>query len=57
MGELAIAWLLTKPFVCSLVVGVTSIEQLEVDVEATTWQLTREQIKEVEEIVDRADGG
>ena len=57
VGELAIAWLLTKPFVCSLVVGVTSIEQLEVDVEATTWQLTREQIKEVEEIVDRADGG
>ena len=56
VGELAIAWLLTKAFVCSLVIGVTSIEQLEVDVKATTWQLTPEQVREVEEIVDKSDG-
>ena len=49
--EVAIAWLVAKPFVCSVLTAVTSIQQLESNVKATDWTLTPDQMQEVEQIV------
>ncbi len=51
VSELAIAWVAAKPLVCSVLTGVTSIDQLEANSGATDWKLTREEIAEVENIV------
>ena len=50
IGELAIAWLLQKPIVCSVVTGATSINQIEDSVRAIEWELTAEEGLEVAEI-------
>lgn len=39
VGELAIAWLLSFPEVCSVIVGATSAEQVEANVRAADWRL------------------
>jgi aryl-alcohol dehydrogenase-like predicted oxidoreductase len=49
--ELAIAWLAAKPFVGSILTGVTSADQLEANVKAIAWPLTPQQVGEVEKIV------
>ena len=48
VGELAIAWLLAKPLVCSVLTAVTSHEQLDANVRAADWVLTPEQVQTVE---------
>ena len=52
VSELAIAWLLSKPLVCSVLVAVTRTEQLEANVEATEWELAPQQLEEVRDLVD-----
>lgn len=44
-GELAIAWLLTRPVVCSVIAGVTSPEQVEANARAVEWHITAEDVK------------
>lgn len=44
IGELAIAWLLSKPLICSVIAGVTSPVQLEANVRAANWKLGAEEI-------------
>ena len=56
LGELAIAWLLEKDYVCTVLVAVTSVEQLEANVAATGWTLSPEQVQEVEAIVAGSGG-
>ena len=56
MAELAITWLLEKDYVCTVLVAVTSIEQLEANVAATEWMLSRDQVQEVEAIVAGSGG-
>jgi len=51
VGELAIAWLLTKESVPSVIAGATSAAQLEANVCAATWALSSDEITEVERIV------
>ena len=51
VGELAIAWLVAKSLVCSVLTAVTSSAQLEANIKATEWTLTPEQIQEVDGIV------
>jgi len=48
-AQIAIAWLLSKPFVASPIIGVTKLEQLEDLVTAVNLQLTAEEIKLLEE--------
>lgn len=55
--DLAIAWLVARPFVCSVLTGVTSTTQLEANVRAIGWHLTEQQMREVEEIVDDREQG
>jgi len=51
VGELALAWVLAKPFICSVITAVTSCVQLETNVKAAAWRLTTAQIQEIEAIV------
>jgi aryl-alcohol dehydrogenase-like predicted oxidoreductase len=50
VSELAIAWLAAKPFVCSILTGVTSIQQLQSNVNALDWVLSEGELSEIEMI-------
>lgn len=50
IAQLAIAWLLAKPGVSSPILGATSIEQLEENLKGVAWELTPEEVKEVEQL-------
>jgi aryl-alcohol dehydrogenase-like predicted oxidoreductase len=43
VADLAIAWLLTKPVVCSVIAGVTKPEQVEANAKAADWALGAEE--------------
>lgn len=47
MNELAQAWLLAQPQVCSVISGATSLEQMLQNVQAASWHLNQEEVKEV----------
>jgi len=51
MAELAVAWLLARPMVSSVITGVTSTAQLEVNVKAADWELTADEMAEIERIL------
>jgi aryl-alcohol dehydrogenase-like predicted oxidoreductase len=53
-GELAVAWLLAHPEVPSVIAGATRPEQIEANVRAADWQLTPEQLAEIERICEEA---
>ena len=50
VGELAIAWLLAKPWVSTVIAGARKIEQISANVTATEWKLTAEEAAEVDTI-------
>lgn len=50
LADLAIAWLLAKPYVSTVIAGVRKKEQVSANVAAAEWRLTAEEIKEVESI-------
>jgi aryl-alcohol dehydrogenase-like predicted oxidoreductase len=52
VNELAQAWLLAQPQVCSVISGATRAEQVVSNVKASDWQLTVEELKEVEAIIN-----
>lgn len=54
VGELAIAWLLAKPCVRTVITGIRNIQQLSGNVAAADWKLTPEEIVEIE-ILYRGD--
>jgi len=47
LGELAISWLLAHSWLCSVIAGVTSIEQLSANVAAADWTLSQEEKAEL----------
>lgn len=47
IGELAIAWLIAQPVVCSVIAGATKPEQVEANVKAAEWQLTGDDLIEI----------
>lgn len=49
--ELAIAWLLFQPKVSSVIAGATKPEQLNANANATQWELTVEEMKELDNIL------
>lgn len=51
MAELAQAWLLAQPQVCSVISGLTRLEHLQQNVKAAEWQLTTEETAEVNAII------
>jgi aryl-alcohol dehydrogenase-like predicted oxidoreductase len=46
--ELAMSWLLANPLVSCVIVGATKAEQLQENVRASNWPLTREELDEID---------
>ena len=55
MVELAIAWLLGNPTVSSVIAGATRPEQVTANAKASDWQLTQEDMKEIDEILQSSN--
>ncbi len=53
MLELAFGWLLTRPYVASVIAGATTSQQVRQNAGALGWQLTADEIGEVERITAR----
>ncbi len=51
MAELAHAWLLAQPQVCSVISGLTRLEHLQQNAKAADWQLTTEEVSEINSIL------
>jgi len=49
-GELAIAWLLSKPWLSSVIAGARKPEQVTANVNAAKWKMTAEEVTAVEAI-------
>jgi aryl-alcohol dehydrogenase-like predicted oxidoreductase len=47
VGELAVAWLLAQPIVCSVIAGATAPEQVSANAEASSWKLSPEDLGEL----------
>lgn len=54
VAELAIAWLLARPQVCSVICGVTSIAQLEANARAADGSLSEAEMKQIDAILGGA---
>lgn len=52
VGELAIAWLLHEPQVCSVISGATNADQISANANASDWTLSAEEAKEVRAILE-----
>jgi aryl-alcohol dehydrogenase-like predicted oxidoreductase len=52
VGDLAIAWLLSEPMVCSVISGATNPEQVSANARASEWELNAEEVREVREIIE-----
>jgi len=50
MGELAIAWLIAKPVVSTVIAGARSPEQVTANAAGAAWDLTPEEVAEVDSI-------
>lgn len=50
VSELAIAWLLSHPWLCTVIAGATGPEQLDQSLAGAEWKLTTEEVAEVEKI-------
>lgn len=51
MNELAQAWLMAQPSVCSVITGATSLEHVLQNVKAASWALTGDEVDEVKAIL------
>lgn len=51
LNELAQAWLLAQPQVCSVITGAKNLDQLTSNVDAADWQLSAADLKEVDTIL------
>ncbi len=51
MAELAHAWLLAQPTVCSVISGLTKLEHLQANAKAGDWELSAEEVSELHEIL------
>ena len=49
-GQLAIAWLLSKPWVSLVIPGAHSPEQVTANVTASQWKLTPDEVTELDDI-------
>jgi len=50
--ELALAWLLAKPQVASVISGVTRVDQLQANARAAEWELTASEVEEISQILN-----
>lgn len=55
LNELAHAWLLAQPQVCSVISGATRVEQMTVNAKAADWKLTADELEELNAILGAMD--
>ncbi|MGE5538144.1 MAG: aldo/keto reductase [Gemmatimonas sp.] len=48
IGELAVAWLLSRPVVASVIAGATTPEQVHANIVAATWSLTADEVDAID---------
>ena len=51
--ELAMSWLTSRPLVASIIAGATSPEQVELNARAVNWQLSSEDLAEIDKVLAR----
>lgn len=51
-GELATAWLLAEPQVCSVISGATNPDQVSENAKASDWNLSGEEMQELREVLE-----
>jgi len=51
LGELALAWLLSEPQVCSVISGATNADQISENAKASDWVLTKDETEEIQTIL------
>ncbi len=51
LGELAQAWLLAQPAVCSVISGATKLEQIRANIRAADWQLNQAELEQVDALL------
>jgi aryl-alcohol dehydrogenase-like predicted oxidoreductase len=56
VNELAQAWLLAQPQVCSVITGAKTLEHVTANVKAADWHLTADDVNEIERILQGVDG-
>ena len=56
INELAQAWLLAQPQVCSVITGATKVEHVLSNVDGGNWPLTAEESDEVSAILKGSSG-
>ena len=54
MLELAFSWLAARPAVASVIAGATKPEQIAANVQAVSWELTGEEMAEIDKITGKA---
>ena len=52
MNELAEAWLLAQPQVCSVIAGATRLEHVQANAQAADWRLTGDELAEVNVVLE-----
>jgi len=52
MNELAHAWFLARPEICSVISGATKLDQVLSNTKASGWALTPDEVKEINAILD-----
>jgi aryl-alcohol dehydrogenase-like predicted oxidoreductase len=57
MLQLAMGWLAGKPWVSSVIAGVTTVQQLEQNVSAAAWRGSAEELAEIDRICPPPDSG
>jgi len=50
VSDLAVAWLLSHPWLSTVIAGATRPEQLDANLAGTNWKLTEEEVAQVEQI-------
>ena len=51
VGELAIAWLISHPWLGSVIAGAMNIEQLSANLAAMDWKLTAEDVVQLDKLL------
>jgi aryl-alcohol dehydrogenase-like predicted oxidoreductase len=50
LGDLAVAWLLARPWLSSVIAGARKVDQVTANVAAAEWKLSPDEVKEVDAI-------
>ena len=56
VGELALAWLLSRPEVSTIIAGATKPEQVDANAKAAEWTLSDSDLKQIDETLGMGGG-